>query len=128
MKKILVLGAAVFAGLAVVFAPGVATANGNGAVVERDPYGSPATCIVVDTNGNFWLFDCTIQRVTTPNGKVVEYINGTVTEGSPLPDKAIHDVTTAETGLFCDFEGAEFIVQGVVTPSGQVHLTCRDEE
>jgi hypothetical protein len=101
--------------------------NGNGAVVQRDPYGTPWTCFVFDTSGNNWTFDCTIQVVITPNGTVNEFLKGTINGGAALPSTAIHDVTTADTGLFCDFTGGgtTSIVKGTVTPSGQVNLTCR---
>jgi hypothetical protein len=131
MRKRLALAAAflgVVAGLAVVLGTGIAAAdNGNGAVVNRDPYGNPWTCNVRDTTGDVWFFDCTIQQVITPDGTVNEYLKGPITSGSAAPDKARHDVTTAETGLLCDFVNGGFtsIVQGTVTPSGQVNLTCR---
>jgi len=121
--------AAAIAACAVVFGAGVAGAdpgNGNGASVQRDPYGTPHTCQVFDSSGNQWLFDCTIHVVISPNGKVNETVIGTVTGGSALPSKAIHDVTTADTGLLCDFTdaGTTSIVLGTVTPSGQVSLGC----
>ena len=118
---------ATVAAVAAMFVPGVAGANGNGAVVERDPYGSPHSCFVIDTNGHSWTFECTIHRVTTPGGQVNEFLQGTVTGGSALPDKAVRDFTTAETGLLCDIFGTTStdITQGVVTPGGQVKLTCR---
>lgn len=122
--------AAAIAACAVVFGTGVAAAdpgNGNGAVVQRDPYGAPHTCILFDTHGSFWTFDCTIQVVTAPDGTVNEFLKGPITGGSAAPSTAIHDVTTADTGLLCDFTagGTTSIVKGTVTPSGQVNLTCR---
>jgi hypothetical protein len=71
-------------------------------------------------------FDCVIQVVTTPKGTINEYLKGSINGGSAPPSRAIHDVTTADTGLFCDLiSGATDIVKGTVTPSGQVNLTCR---
>jgi hypothetical protein len=126
---VLMSAAAAIAACAVVFGAGVAGAdpgNGNGASVQRDPYGTPHTCFVVDTNSNSWTFDCTIHIVISPSGRVNETLIGSITGGSALPKKAIHDVTTAETGLLCDFTdaGTTEIVQGTVTPSGQVSLGC----
>jgi hypothetical protein len=132
MRKLtpLVATAAAIAACAVLFGAGVAGAdpgNGNGAVVQRDPYGVPHTCILFDTNGHFWTFDCTIQVVITPKGTVNEFLKGPINGGDSPPASAIHDVTTAETGLLCDFTdgGTTSIVKGTVSPSGQINLTCR---
>jgi hypothetical protein len=128
MKKVLFLAAA-FAAAASFMVIGTAGADpGNGAVVQRDPYGTPWTCQIIDTAGNYWQFECTIHTVTTPNGTVNEYLQGPITLGDP-PAQAVRDVTTAETGLLCDFVGpvTTVITQGVVTPGGQVKLTCRGE-
>jgi hypothetical protein len=125
---VLVSAAAAIAACAVVFGTGVAAADpGNGAVVQRDPYGAPHTCQLIDTQGNYWTFDCTIQVVIAPDGTVNEFLKGPITGGSDAPSTAIHDVTTADTGLLCDFTdgGTTSIVKGTVTPSGQVNLTCR---
>ncbi len=74
---------ALLAGLAI-FGSGIAAANGNGAVVERDPYGTPWSCFVTDTSGNLWPFQCTIHRVTTPQGQINEFLQGPVTGGRAL--------------------------------------------
>ncbi len=121
---------AMLAGLAVAFGATVAAADpgsGNGAAVQRDPYGTPFDCHVLDTSGDNWVFDCTIQRVIEPDGTVNEHINGPITSGPSLPNTAIHDVTTADTGEICDVVDSTItaIVKGTVTPSGQVDLTCR---
>lgn len=92
MRAMLALAVAMIATGAVIFGTGLASAdpgNGNGAVVQRDPYGTPHTCFIVDTNGHFWTFDCTIQVVITPNGTVNEYVNGTINGGDAPPAKAI---------------------------------------
>jgi hypothetical protein len=131
MRKLVVLAslvAAIAASALVVGAGGAGAdpGNGNGAVVQRDPYGTPHTCFVVDTHGGFWTFDCAIHIVTTPNGDVKEFLDGPITFGD-APATAVRDVTTAETGLLCDFVDGVFtnITEGTVTPGGQVHLTCR---
>ena len=128
-RTVLALGLVAMLASLAILGPGVAAANGNGAVVERDPYGTPWSCFVIDTNGNLWTFECTIHRVTTPQGQINEFLQGPVTGGSALPAKAVRDVTTAETGLLCDFVDGNVteIVQGVVTPGGQVKLTCREQ-
>ena len=127
MRNILLAAAVAAAASFIVIGSAVAD-PGNGAVVQRDPYGTPHTCFVIDTNGGFWTFECSIHIVITPNGTVNEYLQGPITSGDP-PDTAVRDVTTAETGLLCDFVGpvTTEITQGVVTPGGQVKLTCRGE-
>ena len=49
-------------------------------MVERDPYGTPWSCFVTDTSGNLWTFQCTIHRVTTPQGQINEFLQGRLLE------------------------------------------------
>jgi hypothetical protein len=130
MRKLVALASlvAVIAACGLVVGQGVAGAgNGNGAVVNRDPYGDPHNCGITGPNGEFWSFDCTIQQVINPKGDINEYINGDITGGSPPPATAEH-VTTAQTGQICDFVNGTVTnnVRATITPGGQVSVTCRD--
>jgi hypothetical protein len=102
-----------------------ATGPGNGAAVIRDDGG---TCFTTD-NTSSWVFSCKIQIVIRPGGAINQYITGSViTEDSdPLPSRAVTDITTADNGLPClvlNNVAVTSVVAGVVTPSGQVKLTC----
>jgi hypothetical protein len=128
MCKRLVLFAAIccsaVAGVGAVASTAVATGPGGGAAVIRDDGG---TCLTSDTTSS-WLFSCRIQIVIEPGGAITQYVTGSVIAGSPLPSRAVRDITTAENGLPClvlNNVVITSVVAGVVTPSGQVMLTCR---
>ena len=99
-----------------------ARASGNGAGVVRDG----GDCLAADNTGS-WLFSCNFQIVFGPSGSITQYITGSVIpeESSPLPSKAITDVT----GGPCLVLGGQVlttVVAGVVTPSGHVQLICKN--
>ena len=125
MKRRLIL-LAVGVSVACALAVGVSTqarAGGNGAAVIRDG----GQCRTSDNNGNAWLFSCNFQIVFAPNGSVTQHLNGSVIPGvdsSPLPSKAVTDVTGGPCLVF-DGQVITTVVAGVVTPSGQVQLTCK---
>lgn len=107
--------------VASVLAVGVARAGGNGAGVVREN----GTCQASDNTGS-WFFQCNFQIVFEPNGKVTQYLAGPVIpEGSsPLPSQAL----TGFAGGPCLIFGGQVVttvVAGVVTPGGQVKLTCK---
>jgi hypothetical protein len=98
-----------------------ARAGGNGATVIRDD----GQCFVSDDTGS-WLFSCNIQFVIQPDGTINHHITGSVIpeESSPLPSQPVTDFT----GLPCfvlDGVVLTRVTAGIVTPSGQVKLTCR---
>ena len=98
-----------------------AKAGGNGATVIRDD----GQCFVSGNTGS-WLFSCKIQFVIQPNGTINHHITGSVIpeESSPLPSQPVTDFT----GLPCfvlDGVVLSRVTAGIVTPSGQVKLTCR---
>jgi hypothetical protein len=100
-----------------------ARAGGNGAAVVRDD----GLCLTSDNTGSSWLFSCKFQIVTQPNGAITQYITGSVPPGensSPLPSRAVTDVAG---GPCLAYGGVTYtyVVAGVVTPSGQVTLTCK---
>jgi hypothetical protein len=99
-----------------------ATGPGNGATVIRDS----GPCLTGDST-NSWFFDCRFQIVIQPGGTLTEYLTGPVIiEGSsPLPSHAVTDIS----GPCLVLNGVVFtsIVSGVVTPSGQVKLTCKGQ-
>jgi hypothetical protein len=83
-------------------------------------------CLASDSTGS-WLFSCNLQIVFGPSGSITQYITGSVIPGvdsSPLPSKAVTDVTGGPC-LVLDGQVVTTVVAGVVTPSGQVHLTCK---
>jgi hypothetical protein len=99
-----------------------ARAGGNGAAVVR----GDGQCLASDSTGS-WLFSCNLQIVFGPSGSITQYITGSVIPGvdsSPLPSKAVTDVTGGPC-LVLDGQVVTTVVAGVVTPSGQVHLTCK---
>jgi hypothetical protein len=129
MRKRLVLFAAIccsaVAGLGAVASTAGATGPGSGAGVVRDG----GTCFTTD-NTSSWLFSCAFEIVFEPNGAITQYITGSVitADSSPLPSRAVTDITTADTGVPClvlDGEVITTVVAGVVTPSGRVMLTCK---
>jgi len=98
-----------------------ARAGGNGATVIRDN----GQCFVSDNTGS-WLFSCNIQFVIQPDGTINHHITGSVIpeESSPLPSQPVTDFT----GLPCfvlDGVVLTRVTAGIVTPAGQVKLTCR---
>lgn len=107
--------------VASVLAVGVARAGGDGAGVVRDD----GTCLASDNTGS-WFFQCNFQIVFQPNGKVTQYLGGPViSEGSsPLPSRALTDLAGGPCLKFGD-EVITTVVAGVVTPGGQVKLTCK---
>ena len=125
MRRRLIL-LAVGVSVACALAVGVTTqarAGGNGAAVIRDG----GQCLSSDHSGNSWLFSCNFQIVFTPSGSVTQHITGSVIPGvgsSPLPSKAVTDVTGGPC-LVLDGQVITTVVAGVVTPSGQVQLTCK---
>jgi len=98
-----------------------ARAGGNGATVIRDD----GQCFVSDNAGH-WLFSCNIQFVIQPDGTINHHITGSVIpeESSPLPSQPVTDFT----GLPCFVLDGVVLTRvnaGIVTPAGQVKLTCR---
>ena len=116
----LVVGLSVAGALAV----GISTqakAGGNGAAVIRDD----GQCFTADNTGH-WLFACNLQIVFGPSGTITQYLTGSVIpeESSPLPSQAVTDFTGAPC-LVLGGQVLTTVVAGVVTPSGQVKLTCK---
>lgn len=98
--------------------------NGHGAVVQKNPYGTPLICNVVTAGlAQVWDFECTIHIVTTPSGTVNETLKGSVVGGSPLPSQAVQ-VGTALSGEECDPVSGAIYYIGTVTPSGNVNVKC----
>ena len=98
-----------------------ARAGGNGAEVVR----ADGDCFVAGNTGA-WLFACKIQFVFQPGGTITHHITGSVIpeESSPLPSRPVKDFT----GLPCFVLNGVVLTRvtaGIVTPSGQVKLTCR---
>ncbi len=124
-RRLILLAVGVSVACAVAF--GVSTqarAGGNGAAVIRDGGGE---CLTTANNGDSWLFSCNFQIVLTPSGSVTQHLTGRVIPGegsSPLPSKAVTDVTGGPC-LVLDGQVITTVVAGVVTPSGQVQLTCK---
>jgi hypothetical protein len=117
---LLTVGLSVASVLAVgVSAP--ARAGSNGAVVIRDD----GQCLAAD-NTRAWFFSCNIQLVIQPNGTITQHITGSVIpeSSSPLPSRAVTDFT-GEPCLVLNNVVITSVVAGVVTPSGQVKLTCK---
>jgi hypothetical protein len=113
--------------VAVLLAVGVSTqarASGNGATVIR----ANSMCYEFDNTGA-WVFSCRQQVVIQPDGTITQYVTGSVitSDSSPLPSHAVTDITTADNGALClNYDGfVTSVVAGEVTPSGQVHLTCK---
>jgi hypothetical protein len=122
MRRLVLL--AIFLSVAGTFAAGATTqakAGGNGASVFR----ASGECLVADSTGS-WFFSCDIQIVLGPGGSVTQYIRGSVIPdgSSPLPSRAATDFVGWPC-LVLDGQVITRAVAGVVTPSGQVQLTCR---
>ena len=98
-----------------------ARAGGNGAAVVRDD----GQCLASDSTGS-WVFSCNLQIVFGPSGSITQYVKGSVIPGdsSPLPPKAVTDITGGPC-LVLAGQVLTTVVAGVVTPSGQVQLTCK---
>ena len=123
MRNRLVL-LAVGLSLAGVLAVGSSTqakAGGNGANVVRED----GDCFVADNTGG-WVFSCSIQFVIQPDGTINHHITGSVIpeESSPLPSRPVTDFTGQPCFVLGDLVLTR-ITAGIVTPSGQVKLTCR---
>ena len=99
-----------------------AKAGGNGATVVRDDGGQ---CLVSDNTGR-WLFSCKIQFVIQPDGTINHHITGSVIpeESSPLPSQPVTDFT-GQPCFVLNGVVLTRVTAGIVTPSGQVKLTCR---
>jgi hypothetical protein len=130
MRRRLVLFAAIccsaVAGMGAVASTAGAAGPGSGAGVIRDGGG---TCFTTD-NTSAWFFSCRFQIVFEPNGAITQYVTGSVlTAGSsPLPSRAVTDITTADTGVGClvlNNVVITSVVAGEVTPGGRVMLTCK---
>ena len=123
MRRRLIL-LAVGLSLAGVLAVGSSTqakAGGNGAEVVR----ANGDCFVAGNTGS-WVFSCKIQFVIQADGTINHHITGSVIPdaSSPLPTRPVTDFT----GQPCFVLGDEVLTRvtaGIVTPSGQVKLTCR---
>ena len=120
-RLILVAVGLAVAGVLAVGSSTQAKAGGNGATVVRDD----GLCQLSDNTGS-WLFSCNIQFVIQPDGTINHHITGSVIpeESSPLPSQPVTDFT----GLPCfvlDGVVLTRVTAGIVTPSGQVKLTCR---
>jgi len=105
-----------------------ASAGGNGAGVVRDGGG---VCLTADNNGDSWWFSCNLQLVFAPNGVITQHLTGSViptgpdlTDSSPLPSQSVTDVTGGPC-LVLGGQTLTTVVAGIVTPSGQVQLTCK---
>ena len=99
-----------------------ARAGGNGAEVVRDD----GDCFVADNTGS-WVFSCKIQFVIQPNGTINHHITGSVIPGedsSPLPARPVTDFA-GQPCFVLDGVVLTRVTAGIVTPSGQVKLTCR---
>ena len=110
------------AGLLAVGSSTQAKAGGNGATVVRDG----GLCFVSDNTGA-WLFSCKIQFVFQPGGTITHHITGSVIPGedsSPLPARPVTDFA-GQPCFVLDGVVLTRVTAGIVTPSGQVKLTCR---
>src|SRR3954451_4512097 len=98
-----------------------ARAGGNGAEVVRDD----GDCFVAGNTGS-WLFSCKIQFVIQPAGAIIHHITGSVIpdESSPLPAQPVTDFT-GQPCFVLNGVVLSRVTAGIVTPSGQVKLTCR---
>jgi hypothetical protein len=110
------------AGLLAVGSSTQARAGGNGAEVVR----ADGDCFVAGNTGA-WLFSCKIQFVFQPGGTITHHITGSVIPGedsSPLPSRPVTDFT-GQPCFVLDGVVLTRVTAGIVTPSGQVKLTCR---
>ena len=98
-----------------------ARAGGNGAEVVRDD----GDCFVAGNTGS-WVFSCKIQFVIQPDGAINQHITGSVIpdESSPLPAQPVTDFTGQPCFVLFGVVLTR-VTAGIVTPGGQVKLTCR---
>ena len=98
-----------------------ARAGGNGAEVVR----GDGECFVAGNTGS-WLFSCKIQFVIQPDGAINHHITGSVIpdESSPLPAQPVTDFT-GQPCFVLNGVVLTRVTAGIVTPSGQVKLTCK---
>jgi hypothetical protein len=98
-----------------------AKAGGNGAEVVR----ADGDCFIAGSTGS-WVFSCKIQFVIQADGTINHHITGSVIRdaSSPLPARPVTDFT-GQPCLVFDDEVLTRVTAGIVTPSGQVKLTCR---
>jgi len=99
-----------------------ARAGGNGAEVVR----ADGDCFVAGNTGS-WLFSCKIQFVIQPDGTINHHITGAVIPdeiSSPLPARPVTDFT-GQPCFVLNGVVLTRVTAGIVTPSGQVKLTCR---
>ena len=117
---LLALGLSV-AGLLAVGISTQARAGGNGAEVVR----ADGDCFVAGNTGS-WLFSCKIQFVIQPDGTINHHITGSIIpeQSSPLPSQPVTDFA-GQPCFVLDGEVLTRVTAGIVTPSGQVKLTCR---
>lgn len=123
MRRRLIL-LAVGLSLAGVLAVGSSTqakAGGNGAEVVR----ANGDCFVAGNTGS-WVFSCKIQFVIQADGTINHHITGSVIpdESSPLPAQPVTDFT-GQPCFVLNGVVLTRVTAGIVTPSGQVKLTCR---
>jgi hypothetical protein len=108
------------AGVLAVCSSTQARAGDNGAEVVRDD----GDCFVADSTGS-WLFSFKIQFVIQPDGTINHHITGSVIpdESSPLP--AARYGLHGQPCFVLDGVVLTRVTAGIVTPSGQVKLTCK---
>ena len=123
MRRRLILWAVALsvAGVLAVGSSTQARAGENGAEVVR----GDGDCFVVGNAGS-WLFSCKIQFVIQPGGAINHHITGSVIpdESSPLPAQPVTDFT-GQPCFVLNGVVLTRVTAGMVTPSGQVKLTCR---
>ena len=123
MRRSLILWAVALsvAGVLAVGSSTQARAGGNGAEVVR----GDGECFVAGNTGS-WLFSCKIQFVIQPDGAIKHHITGSVIpdESSPLPARPVTDFT-GQPCFVLNGVVLTRVTAGIVTPSGQVKLTCR---
>ena len=108
----------VVVGMFAVFVP-VSFAQGGAIVVKEQG------CNLIDASGDLF-FDptCDVKFVATPSGTVNASAHGSLPEGSPRPDSAVH-LDFEATGIVCGTPfGTTTDWEAVVTPSGRVNVTC----
>jgi hypothetical protein len=100
-----------------------ARAGGNGAEVVNEKDG---TCLAKDNAGSSWFFTCTVHIVFTRGGAINHQLTGSVIAdgSSPLPSQPVTDFTGQPCFVLFG-EVLTRVTSGVLTPSGQVQLTCR---
>jgi hypothetical protein len=98
-----------------------ARAGGNGAEVVR----ADGDCFVAGNTGS-WVFSCKIQFVIQPDGAINQHITGSVIpdESSPLPAQPVTDFAGQPCFVLFGVVLTR-VTAGIVTPGGQVKLSCR---